>query len=298
MGKILTEITPLSTNDCLYVVDRHKEKFDFPIHQHKEFELNFVANCKGCQRVVGDSIEELDYYDLVIVGDGLEHGWLQNDVPPADINDEGSMMREITIQWEPDLISEDLFQKTPFASLHEMLKKSVKGIAFGQKTIEKTLPRFEELLEPQPGFIRYQKFWEILYHLSISDDYRELSSSAFAKMPVTESSRRVKKVTDYIAQHYAEQLRLEDLASMVGMAPTAFSRFFKSHTNQTVSSYIIDIRLGHAIRLLIDTTMNSSEICYMCGFNNQSNFNRLFKKKKGCTPTEFRETYLKTKIIV
>jgi AraC-like DNA-binding protein len=93
-------------------------------------------------------------------------------------------------------------------------------------------------------------------------------------------------------------LYLDDLADMVGMTPTAFSRFFKLRTGRTLSEYIIDIRLGHAARKLVDTTMTIAEICYDCGFNNISNFNRIFKKRKGCSPTTFRENYLKTKLIV
>ena len=146
--------------------------------------------------------------------------------------------------------------------------------------------------------MRYLKLLEILFTLSVSNDYKTLSTTSFATVVESESSRRVKKVKDYISAHHSEQIRLDSLASLVGMTPTAFSRFFKTHTNQTLSDYIIDIRLGHAIRLLVDTSMTCSEICYMCGFNNISNFNRLFRKKKGCTPMEFREKYIKTKIII
>lgn len=94
------------------------------------------------------------------------------------------------------------------------------------------------------------------------------------------------------------QLRLDDLASLASMSPTAFSRFFKLRTGRTLSDYIVDIRIGHAARRLVDTTMTSAEICYECGFNNISNFNRLFRKKKGCSPKEFRDNYLKTRIII
>ena len=82
------------------------------------------------------------------------------------------------------------------------------------------------------------------------------------------------------------------------MTPAAFSRFFRTRTGKTVSDYIIDIRLGYAARLLVDTNTSVAEICYSCGFNNISNFNRIFKKKKGCSPSEFRENYHKTRIIV
>lgn len=292
MSKIITETTPLSENDCFYIVDRYKDRFDFPIHTHKEIELNLVCNCKGCRRVVGDSVEELDYYDLTIIGGALEHAWLQGDTSPV------GAIREVTVQWDKSSISAPLFEKTPFAPLKEMLSKVSHGITFGQETIKKVIPLFDQLLMPQDGFFRFQRLWDILYILSTSNDYRTLSTSSFAKIEESETSRRIKKVKDYIAGHYSETLRLDDLASMVGMTPTAFSRFFKTHTNKTLSDYIIDIRLGHAIRALIDTNMTSSEICYMCGFNNQSNFNRLFKKRKGFTPMEFREKYLKTKIII
>jgi AraC-like DNA-binding protein len=82
------------------------------------------------------------------------------------------------------------------------------------------------------------------------------------------------------------------------MSPSAFSRFFKLHTGRNLTEYIIDIRLGAASRMLVDTSQSISEISFKCGFNNLSNFNRIFKKKKGCSPTEFRDNYHKTRIIV
>lgn len=292
MSKIITEVTPLSPNDCFYLVDRYKQEFDYPIHRHKEIELNLVCNCEGCQRIVGDSAEIIDYYDLVLVGEDLEHGWYQNGVSKKN------RMREITVQWEASTINSELLEKNPFSSIKELLTKARHGLAFGQSTIKEVLPKFDELVSPQAGFMRYLKLLEILFSLSVCNDYKMLSTTSFANVDETDSSRRVRKIKDYVTAHYAEPLRLEFLASMVGLTPTSFSRFFKSQTNQTLSDYIIDIRLGFAIRSLVDTSMTCAEICYMCGFNNLSNFNRLFKKKKGCTPMEFREKYIKTKIII
>jgi AraC-like DNA-binding protein len=82
------------------------------------------------------------------------------------------------------------------------------------------------------------------------------------------------------------------------MSPTAFSRFFKLHTGRNLSDYIIDIRIGHSARLLVDTSRSVSEICYESGFNNVSNFNRIFRKKKGCSPKDFRENYKKVKVLI
>jgi AraC-like DNA-binding protein len=82
------------------------------------------------------------------------------------------------------------------------------------------------------------------------------------------------------------------------MSPSSFSRFFKMRTGKTLSSYLSGIRLGNAARALVDTTATVSEICYSCGFNNLSNFNRVFKARRGMTPHEFRSMYKKKKVIV
>ena len=292
MPKILTEVTPLSEYDCFYLVDRYKAGFDYPVHKHDELELNFVTNCKGCRRVVGDSVETLDYYDLVLMGPRIEHGWVQNDVVQQ------GNLREITIQWTRNSADAEFLSKNQLASLKELFILSRNGIAYGQDFIKSILPKFEELVAPQPGFMRFLKLLEILFLMSVTKDYKILSTSSFANVADSSNSRRIQKIKDYIGKNYGEVLRLEDMASMVSMTATAFSRFFKNRTNQTLSDYIIDIRIGHAIRYLVDTTMTSSEICYLCGFNNISNFNRLFRKKKGCSPMEFRENYIKTKIVV
>lgn len=108
----------------------------------------------------------------------------------------------------------------------------------------------------------------------------------------------MQKVQKYIADHYQEDIRLADMADMVGMTSVSFSRFFHLRTGKTLSDYIIDIRLGFATRLLVDSSQTIAEICYDCGFNNLSNFNRMFRRKKGCSPKEFRENYRKKKIII
>jgi AraC-like DNA-binding protein len=105
-------------------------------------------------------------------------------------------------------------------------------------------------------------------------------------------------VKNYISGHYVKKLRIPQLADMIGMAPTAFSRYFKLRTGKSLTEYIIDIRLGFATRRLVDTTESVAEICYACGFNTISNFNRFFRKRKGCSPVEFRQRYCKTKVIV
>jgi len=290
MSNILSEVIPIQERDCFYLVERHKTEFSYPLHKHPEFELNFVANCSGASRVVGDSIEEVGDYDLCLLGAGIEHEWQQNKCVSPDIH-------EITIQFASDLLCGPLLEKNYMASIKKLLKDSEMGIVFNMTTILHIYDKLEALLRLDNGFYQILKLFEILYELSRSD-YRKLASSAFANVNVTTESRRVKKVIDFINEHFKEEIRLQELADITGMSPSSFSRFFKLRTSKSISDYIIDVRLGYAARKLADSTMSILEICYTSGFNNISYFNRIFKKKKGCTPTEFRANYSKKKIIV
>lgn len=291
MNKIITEITPLSEKDCFYLIDRFKDRFTYPIHRHAEYELNFVSNCTGARRVVGDSIETLGQYDLVLIGNGIEHGWEQYECTSDKI-------REITIQFSHDLFGETLLAKNQLASIRRMLELSSNGIVFSSEEIMRVYHKLDNMTKIESGFYRMIELLTILYELAEEGNYRQLSSSSFAPVKVMDDSRRVRKVKAYINDHYKDEIRLNDLADLVGMTPTAFSRFFKLRTGRSISDYVIDIRLGHATRQLVDSTTSISEICYGCGFNNVSNFNRIFKKKKGNSPKTFREIYQHHKVLV
>ena len=289
---IMREITPLSERDCFYIADRRKTEFTYPIHCHAEYELNFTEHASGVRRVVGDSAEGIGDYDLVLItGKELEHVWEQHECTSRDI-------REITIQFSSDLFFKDFINKNQFDSIRRMLEKAQCGISFPMQAIMKVYNWLDKLASEEQGFYAVMNFLRILYELSLYDNVEVLSSSSFAKIDNFSDSRRVQKIQKYIADHYQEDIRLADMAEMGGMNPGAFSRFFHLRTGKTLSDYIIDIRLGFATRLLVDSSQTIAEICYDCGFNNLSNFNRMFRKKKGCSPKEFRENYRKKKIVI
>ncbi|MBR0245429.1 MAG: helix-turn-helix domain-containing protein [Bacteroidales bacterium] len=292
MSTVLREITPLREKDCLYIVERYKSEFLFPVHSHMEYELNFIENGAGVRRVVGDSVETIGEYELTLVaGAELEHAWEQGVCTATDV-------REITIQFGRDLFDGPAMDKNIFDGIHAMLERARLGLTFSMKTILRVYPVLDTLAHETEPFQQYISFLKMMYELSKAEDARVLASSSFAHADDHTQSRRVRKVEQYISEHYAEDIHLEELAALVGMAPSAFSRFFRQRSGRTVMDYIIDIRLGHAARMLVDTTQSISEICYGCGFNNLSNFNRVFKAKRGYTPRDFRTLFKKTKAFV
>lgn len=291
MSKLIIEIPPLTEKDSYYLQERYKPAFNYPLHKHNAYELNFVENCEGARRIVGDSIEVLGKYDLALVGCNLEHVWEQYECKADTIH-------EITIQMPWDLFPESVLNRRVMAPLQELLEKSKLGVAFGLKATLRVYDRLTELTNSEPSFRNFSTMNEILYDLAVSGDYHVLASSHYSHVEVPVTSRRIQLVKDYIEQKFSEEIRMEQLGRLVNMTPNALSRFFKQRTNRSISDYVNDVRMGHAALLLTDSSLTIIEICYRCGFNTISNFNRTFKSRKGCTPTEFRESYKKNVMVL
>ena len=291
-SRVIHEITPLMGKDSLYIADRRKKEFTYPIHNHEVFELNFVEHAPGVRRIVGDSNEVIGEYDMVLItSPDLEHVWEQNVCTSDNI-------REVTVQFYFDLSEDGFLSHNPFMSMRKMMQEARKGLCFPLDAIMHVYHLIDTLSSIKDGFYAVTQFMTILYELSKCDGARTLATSSYAKVEAESDSRRILKVKNYINKNYMDEIRLATVSDIAGMSPSAFSRFFKLHTGRNLSEYIIDLRLGYARRMLVDTSKSIAEISYSCGFNNLSNFNRIFKKKKNCSPSEFRENYHKTRIIV
>ena len=280
---MLKEITPLTSSDCFTIFTRTKSEFNFPLHYHEELELNLVINAKGARRIVGSVMEEIDDIDLVLVGSNLPHAWKNHKCESTEIH-------EITVQFHKDLFDEKMLRRNQLHFIREMFERSKCGILFSRETAQALSSRLKAL-QTRQGFDSVMELMSILHDLSVSRNARLISDAAFAQLQPSHNSRRVERVIEYINQNFDKSVQLSDAAKLANMTKVSFSRFFKAQTGMNFIDSLLEIRLGHASRLLIDTNRSIAEVAYHCGFNNISNFNRLFKKKKGCTPKEFRENY-------
>jgi len=280
---LMREITPLTSSDCFTLFSRVKSEFDFPLHCHEELELNFIMNAKGAKRVIGDHIAEIDDLELVLVGSNLPHFWQTHKCTSKEI-------KEITIQFHKDLFDEKFLRRNQMSFIRSMLERSAKGILFSKQTIEQITPRLTVLSQKQ-GFDSVLELLSILHDLSVSRNMHTLSDATFSNVEFSYNSRRIDTAFEYMNQNFQKNITLTEVSKLANMSDVSFSRFFKTRTGITFMDSLLELRLGHASRLLIDTTQSVAEVAYNCGFNNISNFNRLFKKKKGCTPKEFRESY-------
>lgn len=284
---IYQEITPLSTPDVFVVIDSSNNGFDYPIHNHPEYELNLIMGMSGT-RIVGDSIERYTDYDLVLLGPYLYHKW-DGDV---QLQNSGQHYRVITIQFGMGLMGGQFFQKEQFGKIRKLLQDCSEGIKFHGKTLEEAMNIMINLTEDK-GFMNVIQFLQLLDLLSKSSEICYLSSEGFSSKVLSSHSNRIQMAYSYILKHYAKiDLKIRDVANQVNMSDSAFSHFFQKYAFRSFTQFLVDIRIGHACKLLLDTDETIGQISYESGFNNLANFNRLFKKYRQCTPVEFRRRYL------
>jgi len=262
----------------------------FERNYHDEYELNLILNAKGAKRVVGGHIEVIDDLELVLVGPNVYHAWFTHQCQSESIT-------EITIQFHKDLFDDKFLRRNQLSFVKNMIERSQRGILFSQETVSALKDRIQSLSK-KSGFDSVLELLSVLHDLSISRNMKTLSDSSFSNEQFHYNSRRIEKVFEYMNGHYNMQITLAEVAKIANMPEASFSRFIKKRTGKTFIDSLNEIRLGHASRMLIDTTNTISEIAYKCGFNNISNFNRIFKRKKFCIPKDFRETYTGNRVFI
>lgn len=146
---------------------------------------------------------------------------------------------------------------------------------------------FKEYIEKRPSYELYAKagifaITAFLYRY----DYLVDTSSFFNRKSIT----KLLPALDYIDKNYQRQITLEQISKFTNLDPYYFCRLFKKATNSTFTEYLNFVRVAKSEKRLSETTETISEIAYSLGFSSASYFNRIFKKYKGCTPTQYKKS--------
>lgn len=283
------EITALTPVDSFLVFDRIKDAFDYPFHFHPEFEINFIVGGKGIRRVIGDSIEEISNYELVLVGPNLEHCWEIHKCENKEIN-------EVTIQFDNDLFDKKLLSRRIFKPIKDMFERANHGILFSEEVASQMKDRIKSLAKIDK-IDYFLELISILHDLANSRNQRILSTYSPMNKDF-ENYGKIKRIYDFIQENFHRKILLSEVSEIVNMSAASFNRFIKKRTGKTFVDYVNDTRVSYATRLLIETDYSIGEICFKCGFNNIANFNRVFKKTKNNTPSMYREEFVGIKRVL
>ena len=281
--KPLLELVKEDKDSSIWVERWESPGYNFQWHYHSEFELTYVRNCHG-RRFVGDHIAEIHGDDLVLLGESVPHTWF------SEANKTNGTCEAIVIKFDASLPYLD--KRLPeLKKVHNLLNRSSRGLHFKGKTLT-TATYLMQAMSKAQGLQRMLLFIELLELLAEDEAASYITSERYNNLSSLKDPQKIDKILSYLNEHYAEEVRLENMASLAAMSETSFSRYFKRTTGKTLSNYLCALRVGNACRLLRETEMSVSEIAFEVGFNNLSNFNRRFLEQQGVNPRNYRKAFL------
>ncbi|MEN0046302.1 MAG: AraC family transcriptional regulator [Bacteroidota bacterium] len=247
-------------------------------HYHPEIEICFTRESSG-KRFVGNQISDYQIGDLVMFGSNLPHGFT------TDIR-----CSQVVIQMTEDFLGMDFIQKPELRQVQSLFERAKQGLEFGAEVKKKAKKAIKKMMNAQ-GFAQMIHLFELLNLLATTKDVDTICSEEYSLDLNATSLSRLKIVYDYIVVNYQKEVRIKEVAALINLTEAAFFKFIKKHTKKTYTQIINEFRINHASKLLMTTDLSIAEICFECGYNNVSYFNRKFKAVIGKTPSDFRVVY-------
>lgn len=265
---------------------QEKKGFEYPWHYHPEFELTYILTSPGV-RYVGNSVENFFENDLVLLGPNLPHAWVNNDQEQSS--------SAVVIYWNQEFLDRGFLQTKEFASIHQLLKLSEKGIKFRSAVAAELRAQLIGLVS-LPPFERIIHFVQILNKLATTEDCYFLCEQGFDHDLNYADNERINLVYHYIKTHYQHKITLVDMGELLNMSGEYFSRFFSKIMKKSFFEFLNEYKINVACRLLIETDMQVAEVCYASGYESATFFYRQFKKFKNYQPQEYRLNYRKSAV--
>lgn len=258
-------------------------------HFHEMLELVVILKGKG-KRYIGDSIEEFGKGDVILVGEKLPHVWRSEKKlkKPSKFN-----CSSIIIQFSKDFIGDKFLSLTESDDINTLFKRAEMGISFKGESNKILIQKIKNLLELD-GMNRLLSFLDILHTASKLEDFSLLTSPMFIDT-IYKADLKINKVFEYTMDNFTGEVTLDDVSELVFMNKTAFCRYFKKRTKKTFTSFLNEIRIGYACKLIREDTHSITQAAYSSGYNSPSHFNNQFRLIKKISPTEFYKNSKKIK---
>jgi len=263
----------------------------FPInnrwHYHSEIELIHIKKGEGTQ-FIGDSIKRFKAGDVILVGSNLPHYWRFDDVYYEENTKAVADIRVAHFNenfWGPQFLElpENL-------SLKLILEKAKRGLQITGKTKQKVAELLEQL-QAADGPQRIVLLIEALNAIAGAKQTAPLSSMGFKPDLVDAEKDRINAIYEYSIKNFKRKIQLEEIAEVANISPNSFCRYFKSRTRKTYSQFLIELRVGHACKLLIENSHCIKRLCYESGFNNFTSFHKYFKMITGKSPLVYQKEF-------
>jgi AraC-like DNA-binding protein len=257
-------------------------EFDTPWHNHPEYELILILGSTGT-RFMGDSIAEFREHELVLIGPNLPHFWKES-------GQKNKNAEAFVIHFTEDFLGKDFFHLPESKRIKQLLDNSRFALKFQIDGKSQFIEKIKDLFAKKK-FDKVLALLDILNAMSKTDKVEKLSNEGFVNFYTEKNSSRIDRIFEYSITNFKKTIDLDTVAKLIYMSKPSFCRFFKKSTGKTYFDFLTELRIGYACKLLQESNMSIIQICYDCGYESISNFNRQFKKLLKSTPFNYRQNF-------
>lgn len=267
--------------------DEEKPHFTVPWHFHPEIEILFVVKSSGTS-YVGDGIRRFSDGEISIIGENVPHWW-KSDRKYFEAKARLGM-KALIIQFNKEIFYTNFINLPEMSAIKDLLERSQRGIQFMGKSRMQFGNQIIRIFQ-LAGINRITELILLLDMMAGTREYKYHASIGYSKSINTFDFYRFNKIHEHIILNLTKPIKLDEVADIANICPTAFCRYFKKHTGKTFSAFLNEIRVGHACRLLLTENISISSASLESGFNNLSHFNDQFKRVMKITPSAYLSAY-------
>lgn len=253
-------------------------------HFHPEYEIVLNIRSNGT-RIIGDSVELFDQYDMVLIGGKIPHSWNYYKTEKGLPEKHGIM-----VHFRQASLGDALLSQHELHCVRELLSQSERGIGFSVEDARKAEKHLVQMISNK-GIDKMIDFFNVLRIMCNVENKALLCSENYKQAYDERGNKRMAEVYTYIRENYFKPVTLEKISKIARMSPFAFSRFFKKNCGAGFVEYLNRVRTNKACYLLRETDYQVHNIAIECGFGSISNFNKQFRKTEGISPRDYRAQF-------
>lgn len=222
-----------------------------------------------------------------MVGSNLPHYWLFDEIYLRDDRPQAADIR--VLHFKENFWGHEFTNLPENKNIKDLMRISKRGIALSSSCRKETIAHIDAILD-SVGTARLIHLLQLLVTIAAEEQHDLLTSTSFTIQSQDQDADRMRIAMHYIGENYRDQIRLQELASLTGMTPNSFCRYFKSQLGKTLFQFLIEMRVKTACNLLMENKQTIKQICFESGFQNFSSFHKYFKNITGTTPLNYQKS--------
>jgi AraC-like DNA-binding protein len=281
--KVVAFIVPKISKEAFrYQEDRGAHFYD-QLHQHPEIQIMLIQQGEGTL-IAGDYVGRFGPGDLYVIGSGQPHVF-RNDRNYFEAKSKLNV-RAVSLYFNEKYWGDPFWQLDEMKMVRKFSARASRGLQWIGKSkleISQDILRLKKV----HGVEKLILFLSLLMKFCDPKSTRPLAVTPAGNGFNPEEGKRMNAILSFTFRESHRKIYLREVAAMASLSAEAFCRYFKMHTQKTFTTFLNEVRVSNACQMLLKKDTPIQDVCYRSGFNNVSNFNRMFKRVIGKSPSKY-----------